>query len=59
MSKRTSVPLLLSLTAVALLSACDPLASIRPPLDPATNLCSDLGEDQCKRPAPDDFTAKG
>lgn len=50
--------LLLSLAAATLLSACDPLAAIRPPLDPATEVCTDLGEDQCELPDPGDVTTK-
>jgi hypothetical protein len=56
MSTFKPIAVLVSLTAT-LLSACDPLATLERPLDPATDLCADLGEDQCRRPKPDDLTA--
>lgn len=48
---------LLSLTAATLLSACDPLASIKD-YDLATDLCTDVGNGRCPRPTtkPDDLT---
>ena len=50
-----SIPLSL-LIATALLSACDPVAQIVRPLQPATDVCADLGEDQCQQPDPDDVS---
>ncbi|MCX4245238.1 hypothetical protein [Paraliomyxa miuraensis] len=53
-----SKPITLSLLiATALLPACDQALEIVEPLRPATDVCADLGEDQCKRPDPDDVIA--
>lgn len=56
MSTRKPSAILVSLASVVLLSACDVLASFEPPLQPATDVCTDLGADQCRRPNPDDLT---
>jgi hypothetical protein len=52
MSKTKPIVLLLTLTA-ALLSACDPAASVLDTVGGPRSMCTDTGTDRCRPPSPD------